>query len=232
MKKIIATLAFGVFAVGAAPANATLSTFDFAGTAGNFGHSLVFNPTSGPGTLKVTAWTHSPAARSVFEADINRKNDALGVTRGPWWLFDNEELDNKQGNDFLAMDFGSSLWDPWSATITSAGSSRFLWYTIPEDDWQIWGSNNLEPGDGAPWLSGGNATLLEEGSGNGLTDISGARFQYIYISGEPAGSFNGNDDFRVSQVVGEIPEPGTLALFGIGLVGFGLARRRRKMTTA
>jgi len=36
--------------------------------------------------------------------------------------------------------------------------------------------------------------------------------------------------FSVSTATSSIPEPATLALFGIGLAGLGFARRRKKST--
>lgn len=47
------------------------------------------------------------------------------------------------------------------------------------------------------------------------------------ISGEPDGPFQ-FADFSYSFAASSVPEPGTLALLGIGLLGMGAARRRKK----
>jgi|GEM_PF-2605713 len=43
-------------------------------------------------------------------------------------------------------------------------------------------------------------------------------------------SFNANADYQPNEdeVVVEVPEPSIIALFGIGLVGLGFARRRAR----
>jgi len=67
-----------------------------------------------------------------------------------------------------------------------------------------------------------------------LTDFSvtwgGGRLRANFDGGsmslsEENGRFDGNYSF----VVASVPEPGTLALFGIGLLGMGLSRRRKKV---
>jgi hypothetical protein len=72
-------------------------------------------------------------------------------------------------------------------------------------------------------LTQNSVTFLLSGIGSlSLSDISGITFQYGTQLNEP--SFPG-DGGPPSQ---EIPEPGTLALLGLGLLGFGASRRYQK----
>jgi hypothetical protein len=48
-----------------------------------------------------------------------------------------------------------------------------------------------------------------------------------YGSGSDVALFHAIDDVQFNMA--SVPEPGTLALLGIGLVGMGLSRRRKKV---
>ena len=56
-------------------------------------------------------------------------------------------------------------------------------------------------------------------------ELSFSGIEYVTLEGE-SGSFYNFDDFTYSVAV---PEPGTLALFAIGLLGIGMAGRKKKV---
>ena len=73
----------------------------------------------------------------------------------------------------------------------------------------------------------------------GIPDITGISTASGYQSGEPAywwvpveGGGTGGwlaARWNYTSASASVPEPGTLALFGIGLLGIGVARRRRRV---
>jgi len=74
--------------------------------------------------------------------------------------------------------------------------------------------------------------LASIGSGAGGLDTIGPGLFQAFGTSPAAGGFTREDDHFAFNLLGDaasVPEPGTLALLGIGLFGMGLARRRRKV---
>ena len=66
------------------------------------------------------------------------------------------------------------------------------------------------------------------GSADGLIDLSGfANIARLAIDDRSTGAGFGYGEWTLD--LSAVPEPGTLALLGIGLLGMGMARRRRKV---
>ena len=201
----------------------TLSGLSTGTTAGiNFAAASVFN--SGPDT------TNSAGGMGVLSP-----NDSGVAATGP------SAIDNVNGIDALLLTFGSkvkltNLTIGWNATAFPGGS-----YTDSDLSLFAW------TGSGAPVTTGTPGGLVVAGwtlinnfadvgvtgsLATGATIFSSSWLVSAYSSayGGGAGLDNFNDAFTLATVT-TVPEPGSLALLGAGLLGLLASKRRKPVAT-
>jgi hypothetical protein len=160
-----------------------------------------------------------------------------------------------EGNFMLVLGAGSAdVWQEVSQTITLAagqtlqGSAFFDWgdYWVAPNAFPDGAKVEILDSMGAaialPWFTDGTDYCLvfcnpgtgQAGAESGWIDWSftaAAAGSYTLVYGvmNTADGGGPNQTFGYFDAASVVPEPGTLALFGIGLIGMGLTRRRRKV---
>jgi hypothetical protein len=140
------------------------------------------------------------------------------------------------GEEIVFLDFDPIGWAIQTpANVQGAGGTTFLFETLdppgPPNANDVTNTQNLAftakllTGNWSidNFLTADVAVSNDAGQGQ-----LGAHLQSLTLNnpGDPATSDSG---FAFGGYNGEVPEPGTIALIGTGLLGMGLIRRRRKM---
>ena len=200
---VLAVCALGAAAMN--PAHATV-IFDFTDPvygSGNQGHMQTY--TQGTKNLTVHAFSTILPDLPGDPASISNNVNGLGVIGDG----DNNQVDN-------IGDEGIIEWLAFSTTTGTIEGVTIHQLTNGEEA-DFW---RATAPDGTP----GTFTFLF--TLNGITGTD--QFVSIDLAGDPyllVSSGETESGFRVENV--HVPEPATLALFGLGLAGLGFARRKR-----
>ena len=223
MKKLLGLVAAATVAVAlAAPAKASLITLSggTAGTIPNGASNELLNPLFGV-----------PSASGYYGSQINVSvpvtSNILFEFYGAEAGYHNEfnvsglgELFDHPGGTIIAPNLGSPL-ATFATTILGTGLLPFI-FDINNDALHL--VNGFNPDDSGGAALGPNffASCAPLGPGNPISCDS----VYLFLDDGGAGPDDNHDDFLVRVTISNIPEPSSLALFGAGLLGIGLFRRR------
>jgi hypothetical protein len=247
MRNITKACAALAVALGASAGNAASVTWNFAtGCAVACNNLQTFTQTSGGVSVTLSAYYATPNganslaasawAGAVFDAGSSGGPFGLGIINpAETDTVPNNSIDSSTSTDLLVFDAGAGKTINWSTFQIESGQNNGV---NGSADIKVWAGNNaIGAGTTIGALAGlgyVSSTISNvpnyTGTGNidngSLGAIGAAR--YLVMAGDI------NDAFRLKNITGtsgsggsSTPEPGSIALIGLGLLGFGIARKRR-----
>jgi hypothetical protein len=231
--------------VAAAPAAADTITFDFTASGGvtsGSGLTLTRTYTSGDVTVTASGWGVGTSSSATFaQGQVGQWNGAgLGVCNageGAGCGSPSHQVDNSGRYDFVLFQFDPAVTinSITVRTFNSADTDVSYFYGNASNPLSLVGKKISELTAAGLDNSGTDQGPSGSGAENVVTLDAGV-YNSLLIGAEIGES---NDAFKVRSLVidftetpttptVDIPEPLSLALFGTGLLGLGIARRRQR----
>jgi hypothetical protein len=214
-------------------AQAATITYDFGGAndAGTIGNTRTF--TSGGVTVTASAWAYDTTFQT---AALGRWSLGLGVCNSLEYLFGcnspDHQVDNNGSDEYVLFQFSQAI-DPTTISIETVNYSDL--------DVSYWVGNLALPSDKlagdtlADLPSRGFGARTDDNFSGFLVDSRLVTLTSGYVTGLLFGAkyTNSDDAFKITSLTidpgatAPVPEPASMLLLGVGLVGVGARFRRR-----